>query len=176
MVFEPRPGLVIRYDFLWKEEELAGQEHGRKDRPCAIILASKQRDDESRNVILCPITHSPPSPGESAVEIPPAVARNLNLDSEQSWIKTHQVNTVQWHKDYIPYGVVPAYEGQWAFGQLPYELGKQAFEQVHEQSRQRSLENVRRDHDDQFIQEKINKLRDETMTTLEQSTEHSRDR
>ena len=82
MAFEPRPGLVIRYDFLWKEEDLAGLRDGRKDRPCAIILATKPKDDGLRDVILCPITHSPPKEGESAVEIPYKMARHLKLDDD----------------------------------------------------------------------------------------------
>ena len=34
----PRPGLVIRYSYLWESEAGAGREEGVKDRPCAIIL------------------------------------------------------------------------------------------------------------------------------------------
>ena len=147
MAFEPRPGLVIRYDFLWKEEDLAGLRDGRKDRPCAIILATKPKDDGLRDVILCPITHSPPKEGESAVEIPYKMARHLKLDDERCWIKTHQVNTVEWGADYLPYGVVPARKGQWVFGQLHHAIGRKAFEQVRENSRKRILENVRRETD-----------------------------
>ncbi len=145
MAIEPKPGLVIRYDFLWKEEERAGQERGMKDRPCAIILATKPREDGSKEVVLCPITHSPPRGSESGVEIPLKVARHLGLDGERSWIKTHQVNTAVWEADRLPYGVTPARDGEWSFGQLPQVLGRQAFEQVREHSRERTLAQVRRD-------------------------------
>ena len=147
MSFEPKPGLVIRYDFLWKEEADKGYTDGRKDRPCTIIVATKLRDDGSRDVIVCPITHSPPMSGETAVAIPMNMARHLNLDDEQCWIKTHQVNTIIWEKDRLPYGVVPAFKGQWFFGQLHKKLGAQAFEQVKENFNARALKNVRRDSD-----------------------------
>lgn len=140
---------MIRYDFLWKEEQQAGREQGAKDRPCAIILTSKQHEDGSKDVVLCPITHSPPQHGESAVEIPPKVARYLRLDDERSWIKTDQVNTVQWEKDRIPYGVTPAHPQQWIFGNLPRQLGRKAFEQVREKSHDRTIQNVRRDDREQ---------------------------
>lgn len=35
----PQPGLVICYSFLWSHEHRRGQEEGRKDRPCVIVLA-----------------------------------------------------------------------------------------------------------------------------------------
>jgi len=36
---EPQVGLVISYSYLWSEEAERGQIEGRKDRPCAIIVA-----------------------------------------------------------------------------------------------------------------------------------------
>ena len=112
MLFEPKPGLVIRFDFLWKEEESAGHTDGRKDRPCAIILATRPKEGGTRDVILCPITHSPPQKSESAIEIPVKLARHLKLDDERSWIKTHQINTVEWDRNRLPFGVVPALLGE----------------------------------------------------------------
>lgn len=58
MSFEPKPSLIIRFDFLWKEEERAGHTDGCKDRPCAIILATKPKEGGIQEVILCSITHS----------------------------------------------------------------------------------------------------------------------
>lgn len=69
---------------------------------------------------------------ESAIEIPVKLARHLKLDDERSWIKTHQINTVEWEKNRLPFGVVPAHKGQWVFGQLPQSIGKQVFDQVKE--------------------------------------------
>jgi hypothetical protein len=142
--FEPKPGLVVRYDFLWREEQRAGVESG-KDRPCAIILMSAERADGSKDVLLCAITHSPPGRNEGAVEVPSAVSRHLGLDDEQSWIKTDQVNRLTWEKGRIPYGISQARKGEWAFGMIPQGLGKQVFEQVRERARSRTLQTVERD-------------------------------
>ncbi len=144
MTLEPKPGLVIRYDFLWKDQQQTGLDSG-KDRPSAIVFASEERPDGSKAVYLCAITHSPPGKGETAVKVPEAVARHLGLDDVQSWIKTDQVNQFIWEKGRIPYGVSQTPKGQWSYGQLPQKLGQQVFEQVRDKARSRSLETVRRD-------------------------------
>jgi hypothetical protein len=134
----PEPGLVIRYDFLWKDEARTGREEGAKDRPCAVVLATRPKDGR-REVVLCPITHAPPRPGETAVEIPYKVARYLQLDSDRMWIKTHEVNTLQWEEGQLPYGVSRARPDAWTFGMLPQALGRRMFEQVRENSRRQAL-------------------------------------
>lgn len=63
----PHPGLVIRYAYLWKWEYEAGREEGSKDRPCAIIMAVTDDEGESQ-VLVLPITHSPPHDTADAVE------------------------------------------------------------------------------------------------------------
>lgn len=35
----PLPGLVIGFSFLWSREAKIGATEGRKDRPCAIVVA-----------------------------------------------------------------------------------------------------------------------------------------
>ena len=134
----PEPGLVIRYDFLWKDEARTGREEGAKDRPCAVVLATRPQDGR-REVVVCPITHAPPRAGETAVEIPYKVARYLKLDSDRMWIKTHEVNTLQWEEGQLPYGVSRARPDAWAFGMLPKALGSRMFEQVRENSRRQAL-------------------------------------
>jgi hypothetical protein len=42
---EPRPGLVIRYGFLWSHEAEAGAEEAAKDRPCAIVVAARRQEN-----------------------------------------------------------------------------------------------------------------------------------
>lgn len=144
MALEPKPGLVVRYDFLWKEEQRAGVESG-KDRPCAIVLTSTERPDGSKDVLLCAITHTPPGKGETAVKVPAAVANHLGLDESPSWIKTDQVNRLVWEKGRIPYGISPAAKGEWTFGMVPQALGRQVFEQVRDKARQRTLRTVDRE-------------------------------
>ncbi len=84
------------------------------------------------------------------MEIPPKLARYLKLDGERSWIKTHQVNTMEWEKGRLPFGVVPARKGQWVFGQLPQSIGKQVFEQVKANLGRKHLCNVRREVEPDF--------------------------
>jgi len=104
-----------------------------------------ERPDGPKDVWLCAITHSPPREGETAVKIPPEVAKNLGLDHEQSWIKTDQINRFTWEKNRIPHGISQAKDGEWSFGMIPYGLGEQAFEQVREKVRNRTIKTVKRD-------------------------------
>ena len=92
---QPVPGLVIRYAYLWREEQLRGQEDGRKDRPCAVILVTTA-DQGDRLVTVLPVTHTPPTDPLLAVEIPPATKRRLGLDAERSWIVLTEANRFVW--------------------------------------------------------------------------------
>lgn len=92
---EPKPGLVIRYSYLWKEEAASGREEGRKDGPCAIILAV-QNEEGDFQVYVLPITHSPPSSDEDGVEIPVLTKSRLGLDSERSWVLVTEANEFLW--------------------------------------------------------------------------------
>ena len=92
---DPRPGLVIRYSYLWKREEEAGREEGVKERPCAIILMVRRSNDRERIAVL-PITHSSPSNADDAVLIPREVKSRLGLDPELSWIVMSEVNVFSW--------------------------------------------------------------------------------
>ena len=145
MAIEPTPGLVIYYDFLWKEESDLGREQGQKDRPCAIIMKSEPQDDGSCNVLVCPITHSPVEEGETGVPIPLAVAQHLGLDDESQFIKTHQLNQISWPDRALPYGVVPNKQGEWTCGEIPQALAKAVFDQVNENATGRLLQSVVRD-------------------------------
>ena len=92
---KPQPGLVVRYSYLWSREAQAGREEGIKDRPCAVILAFEDEEKRTRVYVL-PITHSPPSDDEDAVEIPAAVKLRLGLDSERSWVVVTEANAFGW--------------------------------------------------------------------------------
>lgn len=96
---EPEVGLVISYSYLWKEEEEQGLVEGRKDRPCAIVLTVEVLATESnrrKQVVVAPITHSPPHDPSVAVEIPPRVKEHLGLDGERSWVILEEVNIFTW--------------------------------------------------------------------------------
>ena len=92
---DPFPGLVISYSYLWRKDYLAGQEEGAKDRPCAVVLSSNTKGNDTV-VTVAPITHSEPEIPGMAVEIPATVKEYLNLDSEASWIICTEVNRFVW--------------------------------------------------------------------------------
>ena len=91
----PMAGMLIRYSFLWDEEAQAGREEGVKDRPCAIVLVTLARGEDTRVRVL-PVTHSPPHSGADAIEIPFPIKRRLGLDTEPSWIVLSEMNDFAW--------------------------------------------------------------------------------
>jgi hypothetical protein len=92
---KPEPGLVIRYSYLWLQEYREGREEGAKDRPCAIILASREHDGETQ-VLVVPVTHGPPETGAAALELPQAVKKHLGLDAQRSWVVLSESNLFDW--------------------------------------------------------------------------------
>ena len=146
---EFKPGLVIRYDFLWKHEADRGQDSG-KDRPCAVVLMSKLLSDGTRRVAVAPITHTPPKGVSNSVEIPHKAARHLRLDDERMWVRTDNLNYFSLKPNQIPIGVSKTRDGRESYGMLPQQLGKQVFSQLVENDRARKTERVKRD-DDAFI-------------------------
>jgi len=113
---DPEPGLVVSYAYLWHREHRAGQQEGRKDRPCAIVLTAERAGDGQVAVIVLPITHSPPNPVDTAVEIPVAVKRHLGLDEQRSWVVVSEGNEFLWpgydlrripNADRYDYGFLP---------------------------------------------------------------------
>ena len=74
---EPRPGLVIRYSYLWGREAREGREEGVKERPCAIVLVLLRKGAHPIVRVL-PVTHSSPANPADALEIPSATKRASN--------------------------------------------------------------------------------------------------
>ncbi|MGX8008787.1 type II toxin-antitoxin system PemK/MazF family toxin [Mesorhizobium sp. ORM8.1] len=92
---KPVPGLVISYSYLWSDEQKEGLEEGRKNRPCAIVAA--RRFVEGREVVtVVPITHSPPSNPNDAIEMPAALKAHLGLDHLPSWVMVSETNDFLW--------------------------------------------------------------------------------
>jgi hypothetical protein len=122
----PQPGLVIRYAFLWSDQADRGQEDGVKDRPCAVVMTTIDKQGDTV-VIVLPITHLPPQRPELAVEIPRATKQRLGLDDERSWILVTEANRFVWPgPDLRPR--TPGDAGSVAYGLLPAQL----FEAVRE--------------------------------------------
>lgn len=129
----PRPGLVIRYSYLWAREHARGQEEGVKDRPCAIILVTALEDGDEVVTVL-PITHSPPHDPALAIEIPQSTKVRLGLDAERSWVVLSEINRFVWPGPDLRPRVTGELDSV-VYGELPYSL----FETI----RSRFLDSVR---------------------------------
>jgi mRNA-degrading endonuclease toxin of MazEF toxin-antitoxin module len=115
----PEPGLVISYAYVWRKEHEEGQEEGRKNRPCVIVL-SAEKQDKAMQVTVAPITHSLPNPASSCMEIPLRVKQHLGLDDERSWVIFDEVNQFIWPGyDLRP---IAGKTGEFAYGFLPPRL------------------------------------------------------
>jgi hypothetical protein len=93
---DPKPGLIVRYDYLWSHEAAAGRDQG-KDRPACLVAASDSLT-KPRYVVLLPITHSPPGVDTIGIEIPAKAKQALGLDELPSWIIVSEYNVDEWPK------------------------------------------------------------------------------
>jgi hypothetical protein len=93
---EPKVGWIFRYSYLWHWQFVDGREEGDKDRPALVLAIVAYLEDGSPAVRVLPITHSPPSNPDDAVEIPSATKRRLGLDGERSWIVLTESNRFIW--------------------------------------------------------------------------------
>jgi hypothetical protein len=119
----PKPGLVVRYNFLWSHERDAGAEEGAKDRPCAIVVSAVRKDDGDIAVILAPITHAPPTDPADSIEMPRAVSRALGLDGGRHWLRLDELNRFVWPgHDLRP---IPGQPRRYDYGMLPRTLFEQ---------------------------------------------------
>jgi hypothetical protein len=117
----PGVGVVIRYAYLWAADAARGHDEGVKDRPCAVVVSTVDEDDE-QVLLVMPITHSPPSAGDLAVELPLATKRRLGLDDQRSWIVTSEYNRFIWPGPDIR----PDASGEVVIGLLPSSLIERA--------------------------------------------------
>jgi hypothetical protein len=87
-----RPGMVLRYPYLWHWQDERGETEGRKDRPTAVavvFLAGDGRD----YVLLLPLTTREPATGRVTVEIPTTEKRRTGLDQAlRQWLILDEYN------------------------------------------------------------------------------------
>jgi hypothetical protein len=131
---EPEPGRVIRYNYLWAEEQEQGREEGRKDRPCVIVVAARRVEDRMM-VTVVPITRSPQA--HDSIELPPAIKAQLGLDpGDRSWVVCSEYNEFEWPgPDLRP---VPR-TGAWDYGRLPARFFLQVLETLRTAARRRQV-------------------------------------
>ena len=137
----PHPGLVISYSYLWQDEHRRGEEDGRKNRPCAIVL-TRQMVDEVLIVGVIPITHAPPADPADAILMPPGLKRHLGLDDAPSWIVISELNQFVWPgPDLQP---LPGKPGHYDYGVLPPTFFRKLQEAIFERIRARKVSVVPR--------------------------------
>jgi hypothetical protein len=114
---EPEPGLVISYAYLWHHEHRGGQEEGRKDRPCVIVLTTERASDGPTVVTVLPVTSRVPDNAAAAIEIPRAIKNMLGLDAQRSWVMVSEGNKFVWPG--YDLRKVPGNPARYAYGFLP---------------------------------------------------------
>lgn len=124
---------MISYSFLWSAEAAAGQAEGRKNRPCAIVLAitPDARVPDVKRVVVLPITHTRPIDPDGAVELPRGVRRHLRLDDAPSWVIVDELNVFGWPGFDLRH--IPGKPGKYAYGYLPPRF----FDQLRDKLRER---------------------------------------
>jgi hypothetical protein len=114
-------GYIFRYSYLWHRQYLERRHDGDKDRPCLVLALVKIEEDGRAIVRVLPITHSPPSDPENAIEIPHSAKSRLKLDDERSWIVLTESNRFMWTgPDIRPLDTIDGY-----YGALPPALFSQ---------------------------------------------------
>jgi hypothetical protein len=139
---KPETGLVIHYAFLWRSEADRCEEEGRKDRPCAVVVARHVATAGAIEVMVAPITHRQPGDMQAALEIPPKVKQRLGLDDAPSWIITDALNVFPWPGPDLR--SVPNSDRGFAYGHLPKKLADEVVRRVLMHVRHGEMKAVRR--------------------------------
>ena len=139
----PKPGLVIRYAFLWSTERAVGAVEAAKDRPCAIVIAARRTADGDIQTVVAPITHRPPQDPTASLEIPPQICQRLGLDGARHWLRFDELNSFAWPGyDLRP---IPGQSGRYDYGMLPQGLFQQLREGILARQKARAGRIVARD-------------------------------
>ena len=134
---------MIRYAFLWSHEARQGACEGRKDRPAAIVVATRKDEQGDIRVIVAPITHEPPKDVHASIEIPAKDAAALGLDGERHWIRLDELNRFAWPGfDLRP---IPAKPTSYDYGMMPESLYTRMKTGILERQRARSTKILDRD-------------------------------
>ena len=133
----PLPGEVIRYAYLWTHEAAEGREEARKDRPCAVVIATTDAAGVP-SIVVVPLTSRAPSTLEEGMEIPVATRRRLGLQDEPCWAVLTEVNRFVWPgPDLRP--VTTAFGSSWGYGPLPAALFERLRDAIVARARSRTL-------------------------------------
>lgn len=139
----PKPGLVIRYSFLWSSEHAEGAEEGAKDRPCAIVVAVRRDPNGDIETIVAPITHRPPRDPAASIPIPPATCRSLGLDDGRHWLRLDELNRFAWPG--YDLRAIPGRPGRYDYGMLAPRLFERLRAGILARQKMRVARVIRRD-------------------------------
>lgn len=88
----PAVGDVWRYPFLWSREAAQGETEGRKSRPVAMALLTRNVVGDFE-VLMAPITSQPPRDNPFALPVPDIEKRRAGLDAHLPlWIIADEAN------------------------------------------------------------------------------------
>jgi hypothetical protein len=135
---EPRPGLVIRYDYLWSREAAAGRDQG-KERP-ACLVAAMNPTTSPHFVVILPITHTRPDKDTVGVEIPARVREAPGLDDTPTWVIVSEHTVDEWPNGGL--APLPGRPGVFSYGFIPPRLFAQVkarFLELYEKGRARGV-------------------------------------
>lgn len=136
----PKLGQLIRYSYLWHRQAEAGQEEGLKDRPCAVVIATRSGEGEPV-LYLAPVTHSRPAASALGVEIPRQTRQRLKLDDERCWIVTTEVNKFTWPGPDLR----PDEKGEVVIGYLPGKILRKVIDNLRAHATANTFRSVPRD-------------------------------
>jgi hypothetical protein len=117
-VTPPEVGDVIPYAYLWARERAAGEDSGRKVRPCVVVVAVKPAGKDAVRIVVAAITSRRPGADEYALELPAALKAALKLDAPRSWVICSEVNQFDWPG--FDLGHTP--DGARTYGRIPRSL------------------------------------------------------
>lgn len=129
---DAKPGLVIRYDYVWARASRVGSSYG-KERP-ACLIATSAPAIQPGFVVLLPITHSPPDTNTAAIEIPQRVRQMLGLDDAPSWVIVSEYNVDSWPSAGL--APLPSKPDIFSYGFVPPSLFANIKEKFLEQTKQ----------------------------------------
>ncbi len=96
-----------------------------------MVVVARVEAKGRTEIIVAPVTHSPPERDADALEMPANVKRDLRLDRDRSWIVLTEMNRFDWPgPDIRPvgsdgdpfYGAVP----DWLFVKVRGAIGERA--------------------------------------------------
>jgi hypothetical protein len=137
---EPKPGLVIRYDYLGHREASVGLDQG-KDRSACLVTTSSS-DKNPRFVVILPVTHSAPADDTIGIAIPQRVRQALGLDDEPCWLIVSEHNVDEWPNGGLR--PLPGRPGVFTYGFIPPGLFLQIKTKFLELARRKQSSAVRR--------------------------------